>query len=220
MKPLIGYCRVSTREQGDSRNGLEAQQAELERFAEANDYQIISIVEEVASGALDLSGRPMLQYALNQARKNKCAVLVSKLDRLSRDVAFVSYLMMQRVPFIVAALGVDADPFTLHIYAAMAEQERRMIGARTKAALAQLKAKGVKLGNPSNLSYAADKGRKALQKGADNFAAKLRPTIQRMLKDKMSFNAIARELNTQGTATARGGAWTAKTVSNLVTRWD
>ena len=92
------------------------------------------------------------------ARQRKCAVVVSKLDRLSRDVAFISGLMAQRVPFIVAELGADADPFMLHLYAALAEKERRLISERTRAALSSRKATGTKLGNPTNSAEAAAQG--------------------------------------------------------------
>jgi DNA invertase Pin-like site-specific DNA recombinase len=95
-----------------------------------------------------LDRRPQLAAALKAAKKAKCAVVVSKLDRLSRDVHFISGLMAHKVPFIVAELGSNVDPFTLHIYAALAQQERRMIADRTRAGLAAAKARGVKLGNP------------------------------------------------------------------------
>ena len=103
---------------------------------------------ETGKGADALDRRPQLAAALAAAKAAKCSVIVSKLDRLSRDVAFVSGLMAQRVPFIVAELGRDADPFMLHLYAALAEKERRLISERTKAALAIRKASGTKLGNP------------------------------------------------------------------------
>ena len=93
------------------------------------------------------------------ARQTKCPVLVTKLDRLSRDVAFIAGLMAQRVPFIVAELGADADPFMLHLYAALAEKERRQISERTRAALASRKMQGTKLGNPTNTRQAAAAGR-------------------------------------------------------------
>jgi DNA invertase Pin-like site-specific DNA recombinase len=95
-----------------------------------------------------LERRPQLKAALEAARKRKCPIVVAKLDRLSRDVAFISGLMAQRVPFVVAELGPDVDPFVLHIYAALAEKERALISQRTRAALAQAKARGVRLGNP------------------------------------------------------------------------
>jgi DNA invertase Pin-like site-specific DNA recombinase len=108
--------------------------------------------------------RPRLAAALAAAKASKCSIVVSKLDRLSRDVAFVAGLMAQRVPFIVAELGRDADPFMLHLYAALAEKERRLISDRTRAALAAKKAAGAKLGNPSNLELAGSAGRTAQSK--------------------------------------------------------
>src|SRR5437763_15161462 len=106
-----------------------------------------------------LDRRAQLAAALATARQAKCCVLMSKLDRLSRDVAFVAGLMSQRVPFIVAELGRDADPFMLPLYAALAEKERCLISERTKAALAAKKAAGVALGNPHNLLQAGSLGR-------------------------------------------------------------
>jgi len=220
MRQAYGYCRVSTGEQGDSRNGLEAQMAEIKRFAGAQGYELLGISEEVASGALDLRGRPILQRVLARARQHKAVVLVSKLDRLSRDVAFISSLMAQGVRFVVAELGDDVDPFVLHLFAALAEKERQMISQRTKAALAQLKAKGVRLGNPTNIALAGSLGRQAQASQADEFAARLRPTVKRMRDAGMSLRAIAQELNAQGTATARGGAWDSKTVGNVIARWE
>jgi DNA invertase Pin-like site-specific DNA recombinase len=218
MSKIVGYIRVSTSEQGNSRNGLEAQRADLQRFAAAEGLELVAVHEEVASGALDLTKRPVLHKALALARKHKCAVVVSKLDRLSRDVAFISALMAKGVPFVVAELGADVDPFVLHLYASLAEKERRMIGIRTKQALAALKGKGVKLGNLASLPTAAANGHASIVANADAFAANLRPTVTRMLADGMSLQAIARELNAQGTPTARGGQWAAATVSNLVAR--
>lgn len=215
LKLLLPYLRVSTREQGASRNGLEAQRSEITRFALQGDYLLLPFVEEVASGAAGLDKRPELQSCLKQAKRSRCAVVVSKLDRLSRDVAFISNLMAIGVKFIVAELGDDVDPFVLHLYAALAEKERKLIGQRTKAALAVLKAKGVQLGNPANLALAGEGGREVLRQQADAFAVKLGPTMQRMMAEGLSYQACARELNAQGTETARGGLWTATTVRNL-----
>ena len=149
-RPLIAYLRVSTGKQGKSGLGIEAQREAVARFAQAEGLVVASEHVEVETGkgadALDL--RPQLRLALDRARKLKCPIVVAKLDRLSRDVAFIAGLMAQRVPFVVAELGPDIDPFILHIYAALAEKERAMISARTKEALAQAKAKGVRLGNP------------------------------------------------------------------------
>ncbi len=218
MKEAYGYTRVSTREQGDSRNGLEAQTEAIKTFAALQGYTLLGISEEVASGALGLEGRPVLQRTLARARQHRCKVIVSKLDRLSRDVAFISALMGTRVPFVVAALGEDVDPFMLHIHAAVAEQERRLIGERTKAALAQLKARGVVLGNPSNIKHAGSLGVDAIKAQADTFAARLEPALRRMKREGMTLQAIASELNTQGTPTARGGVWAPTTVRNMLTR--
>lgn len=134
----IGYLRVSTHKQGRSGLGIGAQRNAIDRFAEAEGYTVAEWFTEIETGkGFDaLERRPKLREALAAARKLKCPILVSKLDRLSRDVAFVAGLMAQRVPFIVTELGADADPFMLHIYAALAKKERNMIAARTRAALA------------------------------------------------------------------------------------
>src|SRR5690349_7003862 len=148
MKPAIAYIRVSTARQGRSGLGLEAQQAAIQRFCEAEGFEVMTerVEVETGRGADALDRRPELAAALAEAKRRKCPVLVAKLDRLSRDVAFIAGLMAQRVPFIVAELGPDADPFMLHIYAALAEKERRLISARTKAALVAAKAGGKRLG--------------------------------------------------------------------------
>src|ERR1700738_695478 len=154
MTQAIAYYRVSTQRQGRSGLGIEAQRTAVARFAEAEGIEIISDHTEIETGkgADTLDRRPQLAAALGQARKAKCPVVVAKLDRLSRDVHFISGLMSHRVPFIVAELGADADPFMLHLYPALAEKERSLISQRTKAALAAKKAAGVKLGNPRNLT--------------------------------------------------------------------
>jgi DNA invertase Pin-like site-specific DNA recombinase len=132
---------------------------------------------ETGKGADALDRRPQLAAALAAAKSAKCAVMVSKLDRLSRDVAFVAGLMAQRVPFIVAELGRDADPFMLHLFAALAEKERRLISERTKAALQAKKAMGAKLGNRANLNQAGLIGRAAQIRAADTFSASVFPAL-------------------------------------------
>src|SRR3981189_1663487 len=173
MERAVAYYRVSTKQQQRSGLGIEAQRATVTRFAEAERLTIVAeFVEiETGKGADAIDRRPQLAAALAAARGAKCSVLVSKLDRLSRDVAVVSGLMAQRVPFIVAELGRDADPFVLHLYAALAEKERRLISDRTKAALAVKKAQGAKLGNPTNLALAGSTGRAAQVSCADDFGA-------------------------------------------------
>ena len=139
MKTAIAYYRVSTQRQGRSGLGLEAQRTTVARFAEVEGIIIVGEFTEVETGkgADALDRRPQLAAALATARKEKCPVLVAKLDRLSRDVAFIAGLMAQRIPFIVAELGADADPFMLHLYAALAEKERRLISERTRSVFAQ-----------------------------------------------------------------------------------
>ena len=134
MSKAVAYLRVSTQRQQRSGLGIEAQRAAIARFAEAEGVEIISeyVEAETAAGSDALDRRPQLAAALAAAKSAKCSVPVSKLDRLSRDVAFVASLMAQRVPFIAAELSRDADPFMLHLYAALAEKERRLISERTK----------------------------------------------------------------------------------------
>src|SRR5580692_9020913 len=148
MKTAIAYLRVSTAQQGKSALGLEAQQAALARFAKAEGYNLLQTFEEVETGkgADALDRRPQLSAALKAAKQHKAPIIVAKLDRLSRDVHFISGLMSHKTPFIVAELGDDADPFMLRLYAALAEKERRVISQRTKDALAAKKAQGVRLG--------------------------------------------------------------------------
>ena len=134
MKPIVAYYRVSTEKQARSGKkglglGLEAQRGALERFAQANGLLIVAEFTKIKTdkGADALELRPQLASALNMARKRKCSVAVAKLDRLSRDVHFISGLMVHRIPFIVAELGADIDPFMLHIDAALAQKERALI---------------------------------------------------------------------------------------------
>jgi DNA invertase Pin-like site-specific DNA recombinase len=133
-KPAVAYYRVSTERQRKSGLGIEAQKEAIAGFAAQEEFDLVAAFTEAESGkgsdALDR--RPQLAAALAAARSRKCPIIVAKLDRLSRDVAFISGLMAQRVPFIVAELGADADPFMLHLYAALAEKERRLISERTR----------------------------------------------------------------------------------------
>ena len=132
---------------------------------------------ETGKGADALDRRLQLAAALAAARQAKCPVLVAKLDRLSRDVAFIAGLMAQRVPF-VAELGADADPFMLHLYAALAEKERRTISERTRSALSSRKACGTKLSNPTNGAIAAAKGHAVSIQQAEQFAGTVLPIMQ------------------------------------------
>jgi DNA invertase Pin-like site-specific DNA recombinase len=213
MKTAIAYTRVSTAQQGRSGLGLEAQQAALARFAEAEGYDLVQTFEEVETGkgADALDRRPQLAAALKAARLHKAPIIVAKLDRLSRDVHFISGLMAHRTPFIVAELGADADPFMLHLYAALAEKERRVISTRTKDALAAKKAQGVKLGglNAKGIQNRDD---------AKDRAEQLRPVLAELAGK--SARAIALILNERKIPTPTGSQWHAATVIRVLKRLD
>jgi DNA invertase Pin-like site-specific DNA recombinase len=219
-KQIVGYIRVSTAGQGKSGLGLEAQRASLARFAEAEGFEVVAefVEVETGKGSDAMSRRPQLAAALAEARKRKCPVIVAKLDRLSRDVHFISGLMAHKVSFVVAELGTDADPFMLHLYAALAEKERAMISQRTRDALKAAKARGVVLGNP----HLADVRRRAVasvKANANLFAQNVAPVIREIQSSGVaSHRAIARTLNTRGIATARGGQWTAVQVGSILQR--
>jgi DNA invertase Pin-like site-specific DNA recombinase len=175
---------------------------------------------ETGKGADALEQRPRLAAALAEAKRRRCSIAVAKLDRLSRDVAFISGLMSKRVPFIVAELGADADPFMLHLYAALAEKERALISRRTTEALAAAKARGVKLGGPK-LAEAQRNGAAAQKAEADRFAANVLPVIREAQgAGATSLRAIAQVLNARGVRTARGGTWAATQVSDILHRVD
>ncbi|PAP95447.1 recombinase family protein [Mesorhizobium wenxiniae] len=221
MTRAVAYYRVSTQRQGRSGLGIEAQRTAVARFAEAEGMIILQEFTEIETGkgADALDRRPQLTAALARARQLKCPVVVAKLDRLSRDVAFIAGLMVQRVPFIVAELGADADPFMLHLYAALAEKERRMISERTKAALASRKTTGMKLGNPSNAADAAANGRKISVDEADRFAQTVLPIIASIQRSGIaSLRGLAIALNNRGVRTARGGRWQVSNVRNILAR--
>lgn len=215
MKQVVSYRRVSTSEQGKSGLGLDAQASTIVRFCVAEGFEVMDGFEDVASGKLSLIGRPGLTAALARAAKLKCPVIVSKLDRLSRDVAFISGLMASGVPFIVAELGSDTDPFVLHLYAALSEKERRLISSRTRDALAPMVGTGV-LGNKVNLKVAQAEGCKGNVAASAAFAARVMPVIGRLKLGGLSLNAIAAQLNASNMPSMRGGQWTAKAVSRVV----
>ena len=218
-KTAIAYLRVSTGEQGRRGNGLDAQRHTVEHFAKAEGFNVVQWVSEVQTGKGSdaLLRRPKLSEALKAARKLKAPVIVSKLDRLSRDVAFVSGLMAERVPFIVAELGVDVDPFVLHLYAALSQKERALISNRTREALQAMKRRGVMLGNPSrkSLKAAALKGAAANKALSFAFASSVLPIIEGYVAKGFTVREIAEELNKRGVETLRGGSWHGSTVVKL-----
>jgi DNA invertase Pin-like site-specific DNA recombinase len=236
FKRVISYVRVSTAAQGRSGLGLEAQREAVARLAEIQGIEVVAefIEIETGKGADALDRRPQLSAALAQAQLTGAAVIVAKLDRLSRDVHFVSGLMAQRVPFIVADLGADTDPFLLHLYAALAEKERILISTRTKAALTAAKTRVAvtgqkkhpeikRLGNPNGAKhlreYGGNAGRAVLVAGADKRTAGVDATLKAIRGEGVrSANGIAKALNERSIATPRGGKWTARSVLNLTAR--
>jgi DNA invertase Pin-like site-specific DNA recombinase len=220
-RPIVGYIRVSTTKQGRSGLGLEAQLSSITRFAEAEGFELAAkfIEVETGKGSDDaMSRRPQLAAALAEARRRRSPVIVAKLDRLSRDVHFISGLMAHKTPFIVAELGADADPFMLHLYAALAEKERKMISQRTREALKAAKDRGVVLGNPG-LADVRQRAAASVKANADRFAKNVLPVIRDVQSSGVtSHRAIARSLNARGIATARGGQWTAVQVGAILQR--
>ena len=223
MSEAIAYLRVSTRRQGRSGLGIDAQRAVIAQFAAGEGLTLIGehVETETGKGRDALARRPELRNALAAARTARYPVVVAKLDRLSRDVAFISGLMAQRAPFVVAELGADADPFMLHLYAALAEKERRLIAERTRAALAIRKARGTPLGNPQNAPEAAAIGRAAQITQADRFAAETLPVIRALQATGITtLAALAAALNARAIPTARGGQWHVSTVRNVLRRGE
>lgn len=216
MKQVIGYIRVSTDEQGKSGLGLDAQTHRIQQFCVAEGLTLTAVVSEVASGGAGLDARPVLRDALTRGMP----VLVAKLDRLSRDVALIAGLMATQARFIVAELGMDVDPFMLHIYAAVAEKERKLIGERTRAALAAKRAAqpdwkpGLAVTAAGRMAQAAgrSKGGRVVRTTAVAVAARAMPLIRACREGGMSYGATAARLTAEGVATSRGGAWYASTV--------
>ena len=216
MKPAIAYIRCSTSEQGKSGLGLLAQSEAIQRFAASEGFTIVEEVSEIASGKLGLDERAGLRKALAKAKRLNAPVIISRLDRLSRSVSFISGLMSNNIPFIVAELGVDTDSFVLHIFAALSEKERKLISTRTKAALQALKSKGAKLGNRTNLDQARKLGHATNSLKAKVFADKISPIVKNYQNQGYSMSAIAESLNDQGIKTMLGGTWHQSTISRLL----
>ena len=217
---IVTYIRVSTSQQGRSGLGMEAQRQLLRQFAKVEGLELArEFVEvETGKGADALERRPQLKAALATAKKLKCPVAVAKLDRLSRDVHFISGLMSHRVSFVVAELGADVDPFVLHLFAALAEKERSLIASRTRQALAAAKARGVVLGSPQ-LHLARESASVAVKAEADRHASNVLPIIKEAQRaGAHTLRAVAEALNARGVPTARGGEWHPMSVKNLLDR--
>jgi DNA invertase Pin-like site-specific DNA recombinase len=217
MKHYIQYRRVSTDQQGDSKLGLEAQSRVVRAFVEGEGGTIINDYTEIMSGGDN--DRPVLMKAMAEAKRKKCWVVVSKLDRLSRDVEFIANLMNRGVKFVVAELGHDVDPFLLHLYAALGEKERALISQRTRAALAERKAQGMILGKIENLEQHRAKGHERQAQQARNAAANIMPIIKEIQSlGRTTLAEIADELNKRNVKTARGGEWHKTSVARVLNR--
>jgi DNA invertase Pin-like site-specific DNA recombinase len=221
---FVSYLRVSTDRQGRSGLGLEAQRQAIADYVRGQGGRLLTEHLEVESGKI--SDRPELKAALDACGRTGATLLIAKLDRLSRNVAFIASLMDGGVDFVACDFPM-ANRLTLHVLAAVAEHEREMISARTKAALQAAKARGVRLGNPRKLTpEAAENGRRAgvaaRQRRADFFAGELIGDIRGLRAKGLSLNRIARRLNESEVLTPRGkvGGWTARAVLNAIARCE
>lgn len=219
---LVSYLRVSTRKQGESGLGLEAQRAAIDLYAAQRHGTVIQNFTEVESGKLNQ--RPQLEAALHLSKVTGATLVIAKLDRLSRNAAFLLALRDSGARFVAADLP-DANDLTVGIMALVAQQEREAISKRTKEALAAAKARGVRLGNPNGAQALARAGKgnaaslKAIKAAADTHALNLKPVIQALAAEgKTSLGAVADALNQRGMLTPRGGRWHKTTVRNLFDR--
>lgn len=216
MTKFISYIRVSTAKQGASGLGLEAQQAAVSAFLKGKGELIGEFVEvETGKGADALARRPQLRAALDTCKRQGAVLLIAKLDRLARNVHFVSGLMESGVEFIAADMP-QANKVMLHIHAVMAEHERDQISERTKAALRAAKARGVRLGvaGPANLRPNIEQR----QAEADQFAGKYRGLIEGLKARGVSQRGMVDELNSLEIKTQNGGRWSLVQVQRLISR--
>jgi DNA invertase Pin-like site-specific DNA recombinase len=216
---FVSYLRVSTQRQGKSGLGLEAQREAVAGYLNGGKWKLVQELVEVESGKR--SDRPELAKALSLCRLHRATLLVAKLDRLARNVAFVSALMEAGVKFVAVDLPA-ANELTVHIMASMAEHEAKAISARTKAALAAAKARGTQLGGLRwDITKVAAKGRQialqARQKSAAKYRADVLPVIQEKQREgAVTLRQIAESLNADGMPAPRGGQWSAVQVSRVI----
>ncbi len=215
QKRYIGYFRVSTARQGQSGLGLEAQKQSITQYVGDKDNLIEEFIEVETGRKND---RPELMAALAACRRHKATLIIAKLDRLARNVAFVSNLMEAGVEFI-AADNPHASKLTIHVLCAVAEFECQMISERTKAALTAAKARGIRLGNPKGNTPHLEKARKAQCQYADEHAANVVPIISEIQRAGLtSYRQVAGALNIRGIVTSRGGKWHPATVRSALMR--
>jgi DNA invertase Pin-like site-specific DNA recombinase len=217
---FIGYLRVSTEKQGLSGLGIEAQRKAIDDYLNGGQWELLAEYVEIESGRR--SDRPELAKALAQSKATGATLVIAKLDRLSRNVAFISNLMESGVEFVAVDMPM-ANRLTVHVLAAVAEHEREMISQRTMAALAAAKVRGVKLGNPNGARALHGLGNAhavaAVKAGADAHMSRVLPVIEAIhAEGTTSLHGIAAELGRRGILTARSGHWYATTVKNLLDR--
>jgi DNA invertase Pin-like site-specific DNA recombinase len=221
---IVGYLRVSTKGQGASGLGLEAQRAAVEAYAKQNGALVSHWFTEVESGKL--ADRPELLKALANARRNRAKLVVAKLDRLSRNVAFLSALMESGCEFAAADMP-EANTFMLHIMAAVAQHEAKAISDRTKAALQAYKARGGLLGGqlpqcrnltPEAVAKGRQRSAELRAKQASEAYTDVAPTVAELRTEGLSLQAIADKLNGDGHSTRTGKPWNAVQVMRVLNR--
>jgi DNA invertase Pin-like site-specific DNA recombinase len=212
---FVAYFRVSTDRQGRSGLGLEAQREAVESYLNGGRWSLVAELTEIESGKRN--DRPELEKALAACKKQKAKLVIAKLDRLSRNLAFIATLMDSGVEF-VAVDNPHANKLTVHILAAVAQHEREIISARTSAALKAAKARGRRLGNPK-LAEARRHAAVAKKERADRYSANVLPVIREIQESGIkSLRGVARALAARGIPTARGGAWSPVQVSAILQR--
>jgi DNA invertase Pin-like site-specific DNA recombinase len=213
---FVAYYRVSTEKQGRSGLGLEAQRSAVEAFLNGGSWKLVAEFTEIESGKR--AGRPKLAEAVKAAKKHRATLVIAKLDRLSRNVAFIANLMEAGVEFVAADMP-HANRLTVHILAAVAEHEREMISQRTRVALAAAKSRGIRLGNRSNIEVAQARSRQIRIVQADQFASNILPVVLQIKgAGVQTLNGIAEALNARGLRTPRGGEWQAVQVKRIIER--
>lgn len=224
MCRVVAYYRVSTEGQGRSGLGLEAQKDAVAGLCQSRGWQIVAEFTEVESGKRN--DRPELSAALHRAKVTGAVLVVAKLDRLSRNIAFLTALQESGARFIAADMP-EANELTVHIMAAVAQAERKTIAKRTREALAAAKARGTRLGNPNGAAALRRAARgngaalEAVKANADGRAADYAAIIADIRAGgATSLPTIARELNERGIVTPRGGRWHASSVRNLLLRLE
>lgn len=212
---FVAYYRVSTARQGQSGLGLEAQKEAVENYLNGGNWNLLEEFTEVETGkgSNALEKRPVLKQAIAYAKQHKAKLIIAKLDRLARNVFFVSALMESKVPFVCADMP-EANELTLHIMAAMAQYEAKRISERTKEALKAAKRRGVELGTIENLQ----KGNNDRQEKAQQFAAKLKSTLEGFKAQGLTQRQMVEQLNQIGVKTSAGKEWKLMTLQRVLKR--